>query len=597
MSNAYIILLGILNVFKGTPGNLIPPPNGMSNEEKLLYQLYRNLVLGYGDGNTVLIEDLTTAEINRQKILAPDGSGGTEWLVNPVGVFFQASISLPLAEVPSANRFVYNGSNNVTVTLPLESTVPSDYVIFIESQTTSNNRTVTIVTQGGDTLIGTTILSAGDMVRVNRSGVGEFTTVIIQTSLSVLSTASNIVYINNLSDLPTPVNNIITFADNTIYQFSGIVDIGANKILVGIGSKIQGNFSQIDGFTTSATGDIITDGGGVSIENITIQTAGNETQVFNLVSSTVGENIVSLDNVNVLSTKKLGVIQDYGLCVFKFCQFLNFNGGFDFSGVCDSLLITNNISSGFTGTFLDLGTTAFNAISIDENGCVLLGASSTWLEVAPNGANMNGSAVGSLLNNKIVNPTTLGSPIIGYTPFDLQWESLLNDPILSSDRATPAGWGFYVDNETAPVTQVFNTTPSKLQIDGAGSTSSELYLPKSIRGVDSFWDTTNDCIKPITEGDAYDIRVTVNIISDSGNPNVLECELDIGGGVSPSIVIVTQDLAVIKTPPYELVFTFPIFSLSTFIANGGQLFLNTDTGSVTVQARTILISRTSSGAS
>ena len=49
MSNAYKILLGILAVFKGTPGNLIAPPNGMSNEEKILYQIYRHLLLGYQD--------------------------------------------------------------------------------------------------------------------------------------------------------------------------------------------------------------------------------------------------------------------------------------------------------------------------------------------------------------------------------------------------------------------------------------------------------------------------------------------------------------------------------------------------------------------
>jgi len=50
MTNAYQILLGISNVFAGSPGNLVSPPRGMTNEEDLLYKIYRNLVIGAAAG-------------------------------------------------------------------------------------------------------------------------------------------------------------------------------------------------------------------------------------------------------------------------------------------------------------------------------------------------------------------------------------------------------------------------------------------------------------------------------------------------------------------------------------------------------------------
>lgn len=155
-------------------------------------------------------------------------------------------------------------------------------------------------------------------------------------------------------------------------------------------------------------------------------------------------------------------------------------------------------------------------------------------------------------------------------------------------RHQTTGWGFYKDNSAA---QTIGTTAVKLSIDGAGATTEEGYLPRAIRGSGSLWNTTSDKITPIAVGDQYDIRLDLPVSAKSGTPNVLIVQLDIGGGASPTNVIAECEVGVSKTPPYKLSVGFPIFTLSTFLTNGGQIFIRTDSGTVDIDKPSIVIAR------
>lgn len=157
------------------------------------------------------------------------------------------------------------------------------------------------------------------------------------------------------------------------------------------------------------------------------------------------------------------------------------------------------------------------------------------------------------------------------------------------------GWGYYQDAATTPATQSITSTPSKLQIDGAGANSESNYLPREIRGSAELWDTTNDLILPINIGDSYSVRVDLEITAETGSPNEINVSLDIGGGGTPSIVIVDTYISTGKSTPYNVSICIPIFTLTTFNSNGGQIFLSTDTGTVTIGDRGISIFRISSG--
>ena len=159
-----------------------------------------------------------------------------------------------------------------------------------------------------------------------------------------------------------------------------------------------------------------------------------------------------------------------------------------------------------------------------------------------------------------------------------------------------AGFGFYVHDQTIPSTQVITTTPSLLVIDGAGATSTSAYLPYEIRGISELWDVATNKIKPIDIGDGYTMRVDLNITAKGATPTELVMQLDVGGAASPTIVIVERIISTGKTPPYTVSVGFPFFTLTNFNTNGGQIFLSTDSGTVTLTNRQISIHRISHGA-
>ncbi len=59
--------------------------------------------------------------------------------------------------------------------------------------------------------------------------------------VATLKSGSNVVFVNTLSDLPTPITNNITLADNTAYIIFGTVNVGTNSITYGANSSLLGN--------------------------------------------------------------------------------------------------------------------------------------------------------------------------------------------------------------------------------------------------------------------------------------------------------------------------------------------------------------------
>ena len=155
------------------------------------------------------------------------------------------------------------------------------------------------------------------------------------------------------------------------------------------------------------------------------------------------------------------------------------------------------------------------------------------------------------------------------------------------------GFGSYIDSESA--TQVITAVESKLLIDGASTSSNSLYLPLQIRGISELWDVTNNKINAINIGDGYTLRLDIEIQSKTGSPKGLDVILDIGGGATPTIIEVERIVGLEKSTPYKISIAFPYFTLASFKTNGGQIFLKTDIGSVTISKRKISIHRISSG--
>ena len=157
------------------------------------------------------------------------------------------------------------------------------------------------------------------------------------------------------------------------------------------------------------------------------------------------------------------------------------------------------------------------------------------------------------------------------------------------------GWAYYQDAATSPATLTLTTTPQVLQIDGAGAFSDSASLPREIRGSSELWDTATDTFTPMTLRDSYLIRMDLDITADTGTPTFIEAEFDIGGDVTPTNVIVDRIVGIAKSPPYQVSITLSVFVKETFLANGMQIFLCTDSGTITVAGRAISIYRVSAG--
>ncbi len=156
----------------------------------------------------------------------------------------------------------------------------------------------------------------------------------------------------------------------------------------------------------------------------------------------------------------------------------------------------------------------------------------------------------------------------------------------------PFGYGYYQHGTAG---QVINTTYSKLQINGAGTNTSVGNLPPEIRGGGALWDVINYKVTPISEEDCYDLRLDLPITNETGSPAEITIQLDIGGASSPTIPITTMFSSVGKSTPYTITMAVPVFCRSTFFANGGQIFVKTNSGTVTLGSPAITLVRINKG--
>ena len=154
------------------------------------------------------------------------------------------------------------------------------------------------------------------------------------------------------------------------------------------------------------------------------------------------------------------------------------------------------------------------------------------------------------------------------------------------------GWGVYVHNGATTIS--VGTTPTKFTVDSLNSGTYEGQLPIDANGA-SLWDSVNNKITPISLDDSYDVRVSFEILSKTGTPTLLNYVLDIGDTGGITIPIFETTIQTDKTPPYTKGYSLPIFDRATFLANKGQIFFSTDTGTITIGARSIFIKRDHKG--
>lgn len=162
--------------------------------------------------------------------------------------------------------------------------------------------------------------------------------------------------------------------------------------------------------------------------------------------------------------------------------------------------------------------------------------------------------------------------------------SVIEESTFSATVGT--GWAQYSDDQyTSASPQVVNQGVTAVLGNNAASTITA-HLPP---GITSLYDGTK--ITPQNNGDAYLLRVNFKAFTSSQN-GVLELALDIGGAQG---VILSDDVAFPRgtgaANVRDITRTFLIYSLGTFIANGGEIKVTSVTGNTSIYETTYVISR------
>lgn len=138
-------------------------------------------------------------------------------------------------------------------------------------------------------------------------------------------------------------------------------------------------------------------------------------------------------------------------------------------------------------------------------------------------------------------------------------------------RFGATGWATYQDNTYtfgSPLA-ITASTRTKLTIDGAGSGSTSTYRAD---GDAEYWNTGTNKITPEVIGDAFNVRLSFIAATAVALPVYFDVELDVGGA-SGTIVADTRSLTVSGSAANPIVFSWPVYALSDFVTNGGELYL------------------------
>lgn len=147
---------------------------------------------------------------------------------------------------------------------------------------------------------------------------------------------------------------------------------------------------------------------------------------------------------------------------------------------------------------------------------------------------------------------------------------------MSIRNAMGMGWAYYQDGTyTSGSPLSVNNALVQLLIDGLGTDTEKGQLPVNASGNPiELWNTLTDKITPINAGDAYDLRLDFK--ASTATPSTyMDLKLDIGTGTPVNIVTRTLQFPKGTGTTHSFSVGFPIFSLATFIANGGKLMLDT----------------------
>jgi hypothetical protein len=141
---------------------------------------------------------------------------------------------------------------------------------------------------------------------------------------SIIVPTPNFIFVQALSDLPTPASSVITLLDNYTYYFTNSLDLAGNRLVCGANTTILGPSSEncvLSSTGLSATA-LITSIYSLPMRNITI-TATIALDLNGDYNGTTGTTAIDWFGVNFTDCSTVGTIRDYTNVIWNDCAFIN----------------------------------------------------------------------------------------------------------------------------------------------------------------------------------------------------------------------------------------------------------------------------------
>lgn len=157
----------------------------------------------------------------------------------------------------------------------------------------------------------------------------------------------------------------------------------------------------------------------------------------------------------------------------------------------------------------------------------------------------------------------------------------------SIDIDAGTGWGNYADTQYTELSPFVVNSGTVSNLPNNKGSVIETYLPE---GVTTLYDGTR--VAPEGIGDGYELRVGFKAKSSS-NSGSFALRLDISAAGDGSNIILERSATFLKGTNTEQKFSFTsgLFSLGTFVSNGGLLQFQSITGNSSIYEVSFLIKR------
>lgn len=273
----------------------------------------------------------------------------------------------------------------------------------------------------------------------------------------VIPVRSNRVLVKSKDDFPLPVNGVITLEENVDYEINGFISLVGDYIKGNGSNTIYGLNPELDIlYTNNPTALFYGRDSGFILNNFTPVNAGGGIFDVECTEGNEGTQSLFISRCVLTSSPSLGRVKNLLVTHFEKNALRSLATGLltEGSGNVAARITGNVFEETAGGTVLDLGTSVFNAISIDHN-FIQASTGLVVLSGEPNSGNISASGQGVIQSN-----TTFGGNlpnIIGVSYKDSRWNWGLNNNV--PDSASIGS--LYMEDNTVPTVFSGANTPTK----------------------------------------------------------------------------------------------------------------------------------------